>query len=371
MQSNNMTISVVRESKVKQTARVKQVSSMFDLPVTEKNRESWDVDLPIDFDWNIGLIVGPSGSGKTTIASELFPGKIIDRDSFSWDRGNALVDDFPKEMTIKDICKILGSVGFGSPPSWTKPFHVLSNGEQFRAFVARAMAESKADVIVIDEFTSVVDRQVAKIASHSVQKMIRKRKGKIICLSCHYDITEWLQPDWIYEPSSGIFQRGCLRPRPKLQIEIYPVSKAVWPSFSKYHYLSPKLHPAAKCYGAFIEGKCIAFISYKKFPHPTAKNIMKGHRLVVHPDYQGLGLGGILTNWRGEYLTGMGYRSINTTTHPALIHFYNNSPKWVRISKGKPHVSRKSTNKNNASLKKHAARFTMSRNSYSYEYIPS
>jgi ABC-type ATPase with predicted acetyltransferase domain len=51
-----------------------------------------------------------------------------------------------------------------SVPSWYKPYQVLSNGEKFRADLARKLKSNT----VIDEFTSVVDRTVAKAASVSL-----------------------------------------------------------------------------------------------------------------------------------------------------------------------------------------------------------
>lgn len=89
------------------------------------------------------------------------------------------------------------SVGFGSVPSWLKPYSVLSNGEKVRADLARAMLEK--DFIVFDEFTSVVDRQVAKVASIAIHKAIKRLEKKFIAISCHYDILEWLEPDWVFD----------------------------------------------------------------------------------------------------------------------------------------------------------------------------
>jgi hypothetical protein len=53
--------------------------------------------------------------------------------------------------------------------------------------------------VVVDEFTSVVDRQIAKVGALAFGKAWRRNKGhKAVLLSCHYDIIEWLQPDWVY-----------------------------------------------------------------------------------------------------------------------------------------------------------------------------
>lgn len=104
---------------------------------------------------------------------------------------------------MNTVTSALSAVGLGDVPAWLRPFKVLSNGEQFRAGLARLICESP-DQVVIDEFTSVVDRQIAKVGAAAFAKAWRKTKGKqIVLLSCHYDIIEWLQPDWVYDTRTG------------------------------------------------------------------------------------------------------------------------------------------------------------------------
>lgn len=68
----------------------------------------------------------------------------------------------------------------------------------------------------MDEFTSVIDRQVAKIASHTIQKTIRRAKRQFVGVACHYDIVDWLQPDWIIEPHNGTMVWRQLEKHPPL-----------------------------------------------------------------------------------------------------------------------------------------------------------
>lgn len=91
----------------------------------------------------------------------------------------------------------------GDVPAWLRPYHVLSNGEKFRAGLARIICE-KPQRVVIDEFTSVIDRQIAKIGAQAFAKSWRRNNsGQVVLLSCHYDIIEWLQPDWVYDTRTG------------------------------------------------------------------------------------------------------------------------------------------------------------------------
>ena len=78
----------------------------------------------------------------------------------------------PKEKSVKEITKAFTSVGFASPPSWLKPYSVLSNGEKMRCDLAKSILEEK-EIVVFDEFTSVVNREVAKTGSFAIQKIGR------------------------------------------------------------------------------------------------------------------------------------------------------------------------------------------------------
>jgi ABC-type ATPase with predicted acetyltransferase domain len=158
-----------------------------------------DIDLPEK--WNVGLIVGRSGTGKSTIAKELFGKNLIN--GYEWTH-ECLLDDFPADAKMNDIYQALNSVGFASPPNWLKPFAVLSNGEKMRCEMARAIIENE-DLFVFDEFTSVVDRNVAKIGSLATQKAIRRSGKQFIAVTCHYDVEEWLMPDWVFNTDSMTF----------------------------------------------------------------------------------------------------------------------------------------------------------------------
>jgi ABC-type lipoprotein export system ATPase subunit/GNAT superfamily N-acetyltransferase len=324
---------IVHESQVRKTGRVLQMAGMFDLPLEEKTRLTISADLPIDVrPWSIGLIVGPSGSGKSSIAKHLWPTRIVTEQS--WSHAGALIDDFPAGMSITDVVGLLTAVGLGSPPAWVRPYGTLSNGEAFRAQMARALAETD-DLIVVDEFTSVVDRQVAKVASHAVQKTVRKRGQQLIAVTCHYDVEDWLQPDWSYDVSTSEFTWRSVQPHPQVNLEIYPIDRSPWPMFARHHYLSGDLHVASQCFGGWIGSQLAAFTAYRHFPHANTRNIKIEHRTVVLPDYQGLGISGRLAEWIGQRLWDQGFRYKRSIAHPAIIHHCSRSPRWVEKTGGK------------------------------------
>lgn len=168
-----MQATITRSVPVVRSPRVMQLEGMFDVPPAKRSEQTWTVDLPLDArPWEIGLIVGPSGCGKSTIAKELFGDDLVA--GFDWPEDRSIVDAFPAGLSMTEITGALSSVGFSSPPSWLRPYRCLSNGEQFRVTLARGLADARS-LLVIDEFTSVVDRTVAQIGSAAIAKTIRRK----------------------------------------------------------------------------------------------------------------------------------------------------------------------------------------------------
>lgn len=340
------TVDVVVESPVHDSFRVQQVAGMFDVPLADKCREEFSVELPGQEEvWQIGLIVGPSGSGKSTIAREAFGEALYE--SSDWPADRAVIDCFD-DLPVRKVVELLTAVGFSSPPGWVKPYGVLSNGERFRCDLARGMAkgegtESKSNqsairnpkseipLVVFDEFTSVVDRTVAKVCSAAISKGIKA--GRIGCrfvgVTCHNDVVEWLEPDWVLEMATGRLTRRCLR-RPVIELEIHRTGLKAWRLFAPHHYLSGSLNMAARCYLASWNGEPVSFCA-------TLSTIARHDRrrftrIVTLPDYQGIGIGMRMVRAVAEMERAEGYRVSVTTSHPAMIGHCKGSPLWRATS---------------------------------------
>lgn len=349
---------IVRTSQPTDSFRVQSIIGTYNLQqqhVTE--HFTGNIELPDK--WNIGLIVRRSGSGKTTIAHELFDADIIS--GFDWTHDNIL-DDMPKEATVKDIAAMLTAVGFSSPPSWLKPYAVLSNGEKMRCDIARAILE-KRDMFVFDEFTSVVDRNVARVSSLAIQKAIRRQDKKFIAVTCHYDVQDWLMPDWVFNTDDMTFQLLDAEAQPELCIEIFETKRKeyFWNVFKKHHYLNYSFNHAARVFIATCNGDLCAFCAALPFPHPIKKNTWKEHRTVVLPDFQGVGIGTVFSDAIAELFNGEGKTFISTTSNPAMIHSRAKNPKWKTT-----HIGRLSGGARTAKLK---GSFSCNRLTVSFEYI--
>jgi GNAT superfamily N-acetyltransferase len=169
-------------------------------------------------------------------------------------------------------------------------FPVLSNGEQFRANLARVVCEAPARV-VIDEFTSVVDRQIAKVGALAFQKSWRRTGGQAVLLSCHYDIVDWVEPDWVFDTATGAFSRGSLWRRPRFELEIVATDWRYWPLFEPHHYLRIPRMVGGRCYVGLVDGEPVCHLAVATKNYGAKMVEARGCRLVVMPEWQGAGVG--------------------------------------------------------------------------------
>jgi len=312
--------------------RAMRVKSLFNA----ENGCNWEhvAELPIeDMEWKVGLIVGPSGSGKTSLGSKIFGEPIHDLYK-GWDKTKPIVDCIAPDGDFNAVTGALSAVGLGDVPSWLRPFNVLSNGEKFRAGLARLICD-RPERVVVDEFTSVIDRQIAKVGAEAFAKSWRKGTGQVVLLSCHRDIIEWLQPDWIYLTDEARFARGCLWQRSRLDLQIYKVSGSVFRHFKPHYYLDLPLPVAGEYFVGVIDGEPVAHLAV--CPLFTA-NAYRATRLVVMPEWQGIGVGTKFLNAVCEYhLQGRGRCSKELptffhTSHPQLCGALRHSKKWNQAS---------------------------------------
>lgn len=318
---------IVKTASPAKTFRVASVMGKFDLQSNQiQERFTGRINLPES--WQIGLIVGKSGTGKSTIAKQLFPDAYITNFEYS---AETILDDMPEGKSVDEIVKTFNAVGFSSPPSWLKPYSVLSNGEKMRVDLAQAIL-SESEMFVFDEFTSVVDRQVAQVGSFAMQKAIRKTQKKFIAVTCHFDVEDWLLPDWIFETDTMTFRQSEVQKknRPELRFAIYETTEKnyYWKMFAKHHYLNHSHNNAARVFIATVNDEVCGYCSVLHFSHATAKNIKKVHRLVMMPDYQGLSIGIRLLNEIGKIYQREGNRFTITTSSPSLIFGLKKEGNW-------------------------------------------
>ena len=320
-------------SPVATSFRATKAANSLDIDSEKKSVHHFEVQADLTTPFNIGLIVGASGSGKTTLAKHIYGDECFKE---ILDMTQPVIDQFPDSMSYDECAAMLCGVGLTAVPCWIRPAYTLSNGQRARAECALQMARDDIAMIVIDEWTSVVDRTVAKVMSHCIQKHARKTGKKIVLMSCHYDVIEWLNPDWVIDANKQTYEnrRSLWRDfkrTEQLEFKIYETDRSTWKYFSRYHYLSDS-YPGGytKTYGLFAGDNQIGFQCFANYvPHRKGtKMILHSNRVVIHPDYCGFGLGLRMTDACAEKLKGEGFEIFAKFSSVPMYNARKKSDKW-------------------------------------------
>ena len=317
-------------------------------------------------DYNIGVIHGASGSGKSTLLTEYGREK-----SISWDQNKSIVSHFANE---KDAVEKFTAVGLGSVPTWCKPYHVLSTGEKFRADLAMNLVDGG----VVDEYTSVVNRTVAMSASIALARYARKKNIKITIATCHQDVLEWLEPDWSFDTKDNSLVVGrCLQRQP-IRFGVLEGNTSYWGIFKHHHYLRQDIQRGAKVYLCYLDKELVGFSASIYLPGRIPlywpdelgtgklRGKWRGHRLVVLPDYQGLGLGVRFSDVVAKMFLDRGLRYFSKTAHPRMGEYRQSSKKWRATA---TNLADRSKSKGNKTKWWKHMKLDTKRICYSHEYI--
>ena len=290
-------------------------------------------DLPTD---GIVLIVGTSGSGKSTILRGL--GEHVHPKIEFY---NTVIENFSTPERGEEL---LLACGLRSIPAWFRTPHTLSNGEHHRFEMAMALDQG---INIVDEFTSVVDRDTAKSLALSMRKYY-DRSGTtdpLYIASCHRDIIDWLDPDWVYDTDlqkldnrRSPFRMGS---RPELVLTIKGTSPEMWRYFSKYHYLDTSMSRSVHCYVLLLGDKPIGFHAAIHSTNRDIHSYWRGHRTVILPEFQGMGIGTRFSDAIAEMYVSKGMRYFSKTAHPSFGEHREKSPLWRATSTNRK--SRKSS----------------------------
>ena len=352
-------LDVVVSCPVYDSFRVQQVAGMFDVPLAEKATERFQVELP-DCDEDVGH--RPDRRPVRQRQEHGRPPTQFGRTSFTrgaeWPADRAVIDCFG-DVPVRQVVELFTAVGFSSPPSWVKPYQVLSCGERFRCDLARALSSSLAvrsresrargfcdsrlltaelstPLVVFDEFTSVVDRNVAKVCSAAIAKGIRR--GHIPCrfvaVTCHYDVAEWLEADWVLDMATASCTRRRLR-RPTIDLEIHRCGLAAWQLFTRHHYLSGSLAVGARCYLDHVGRRARDFLRDAAGDHQARTTAGSRGSSRCPTTRASASACGPWRRWP-SCIARKGLRINVTSSHPALIRHCRRSPLWKTVNVKKP-----------------------------------
>ena len=273
----------------------------------------------------IVLLVGPSGSGKSSALEQIerhfVGGCTVNRIGFPPE--TAVVDRIAPGEPLSEALSILTCCGLGEPRLWVRRFGELSDGERFRARLARAVALHSrgraAAPLMCDEFCSSLHRRAAKAISYNLHKLAVRRNLSLVLACSNEDIITDLNPHTIVRlrgAGACEVEHRPVRPRRAIsfrrRLRIEQAGKGDYEAFASMHYrASDELGFVDK---VFIlrdgkDGDPIAIVVYaygplelslrnqatgKWFsgnPKRVNRSLRTLRRLVVHPDVRGCGLG--------------------------------------------------------------------------------
>lgn len=108
--------------------------------------------------------------------------------------------------------------------------------------------------------------------------------------------------------------------RPPIHLTVRRVEPSVWSMFKKEHYLSAELNKSCKCLLFEWDGVPVAFVGVINTPRIRMPYAMAISRMVVLPDFQGLGLSTLIFNFVGGIVKSLStddreYRLFIKTAH--------------------------------------------------------
>lgn len=131
--------------------------------------------------------------------------------------------------------------------------------------------------------------------------------------------------------------------------------------------MSAEFNKAAKFYLVYWGDTLVAMQSTMAIPNGGYKDAFRAHRLVVLPDFQGLGIGTKINDFFGEYYINRGQKYFMRTTHVRLKRHMADNKLWRATSSSEKLQAK--ANVNNQSATKIHYTYDDKRAAASYEYV--
>lgn len=93
--------------------------------------------------------------------------------------------------------------------------------------------------------------------------------------------------------------------------------------------MNTEINKSCKCFGLYDDSNIIGFIGVLHQPHPAYKNMKRVSRLVIIPDYQGIGLGTKFLDTIAKYYSDNGYVFDIVTSAKNMIYALSKSNNWI------------------------------------------
>ncbi|MCK6457671.1 MAG: AAA family ATPase [Phycisphaerae bacterium] len=305
------------------TPRLRQVRSEFGLDGREAPLELVR-DLTVRLDpRRIIAVVGPSGAGKTALLGALaarYPRCIHVRPG-ALPSDRAVVDLVAPRRPLRSALAILTGCGLGEPRLWVRRARCLSDGERFRAALARAIGAAinrpAPPVLLCDEFSALLHRRAARAIAYNLRRLVSRAGLTLVVATAHDDVLADLQPDLLIrlDGHAGRIIERTPRPRPvslRRRVRVEPGSVAEYARFAAMHYRQGDGLGFVDRVFVLRDGRDEQPLGIAVFAMPPIESAVRNaatgrrfccnprrlnremrilRRLVIHPDARGCGLG--------------------------------------------------------------------------------
>jgi len=322
--AHTIAVNVIREPAcVPMSPRMREVCWDFGIPPREQATviaENLQLTLKPG---TLVLLTGPSGAGKSSVlqavADRLGDVTWVGQSAFSAER--AIIDCIAPRRSLGEALEILTACGLGEPRLWVRRYGDLSDGERFRAALARAVGQVLTDgrtrPILCDEFTAILHRRLAKAMAYNLRKLVTRSGLILVAATTHDDILKDLRPDTLVRlghggptVQAGTPRSGVVSLQRRAIIE--PGSVRDYAMFSPLHYrhrdglgFVDKVFLLRECkagqpLGILVFAMAPAELTLRN--RATQGRFVRNmrrlnrdlrilRRLVMHPDVRGCGLG--------------------------------------------------------------------------------
>ncbi|MBP7935861.1 MAG: hypothetical protein KA354_14545 [Phycisphaerae bacterium] len=321
----------VEAVRVEASARLAEVCLRFGVPLAGRARRvARGVELGLR-PGTITLVLGPSGAGKTRLlrAVERQCPKARWVNTLPFPLDVSVLDAVAPARPLHEALGILTACGLGEPMLWVRSFDQLSEGEKFRARLARSLSlqhrNEEVGPLLCDEFGAVLHDRVAHGMAFSLRKLVDRRKLTLYVATCRNDLEEDLQPDCVVrmgareaisgqestisEDTEAISKRSFSL-LPRLKIEAGMVRD--YEPFAAWHYRGGESLGFVDKVFVLREGGVGAGLGVVVYGRPVLELALRNQvtggrfsgrperlnaevrvlkRLVIHPDVRGCGLG--------------------------------------------------------------------------------
>ncbi len=320
----SLNLRIIREpGYVPMTPRLREICVSYGIPHREAPHAIVD-GLRLDLaPGTITLMTGPSGSGKTSILAaiaEESPTALSVGDG-RFPPNRPIVDAIAPQKPIAVALEVLTACGLGEPRLWIRRFDDLSDGEKFRAGLARAIGGSLCNhatpIILCDEFAALLHRRAASAVAYNLRKLVSRHRLILVAATAHEDLAGDLQPDQILRLTGSEARLDSSPTENKhfalqRRATVEPGRLSDYQLFSPMHYRHRdnlgfvdkvfllRESPGAEPLGILVFAHAPLELTLRN--HATGGRFVRNHRrlnrelrilrrLVMHPDIRGCGLG--------------------------------------------------------------------------------